>query len=352
MTRFAELTTTGVGGEIATYLAPASRDELVAAARAAYDSEHDEAPVLILGGGSNLIASDDPFPGTVIRTVTRGMEFSPAGEDGRVLVVAEAGEPWVSLVDASVARGLAGIEALAGIPGCVGAAPVQNIGAYGQEVSSTLTRIELLDAESGELRWLAAEELELEYRTSLLKRGELRGLVTRVELALRDLGGQSEPVAFAQLAKALGAELGEQRPVQEIRDAVVALRASKGMVLDAADPDTRSSGSFFTNPVVTSEFARNLPAGAPRFPAGTAEDGRALTKLSAAWLIEHAGLAKGFALPRSRASLSTKHTLALTNRGGASAEEIAELARFVAARVRSEFGVDLRPEPIVLGLDI
>lgn len=354
MTRLAELTTTGIGGEAPDFREPATRDELLAVAADAFARETPEEPVLILGGGSNLLVSDDPVPGPVIRVATRGVEVGEPDAEGRVLVVAEAGEPWAGLVDFVVAKGLAGIEALAGIPGTVGAAPVQNIGAYGQELSSVLTRVEHLDAGTGEASWLDADELELEYRTSLLKRGELRGVVTRVELALRQVAhdGLGEPVAYAQLAKALGVELGTPVPLADARDAVVGLRASKGMVLDASDPDTRSSGSFFTNPVISREAARELPMDAPRYPAPDAEDGAKRVKLSAAWLIERSGVPKGFALPHSRAAISSKHTLAITNRGGASAEEIAELARYVQARVRSEFGVDLRPEPVVIGLDI
>ncbi|CAG7844658.1 UDP-N-acetylenolpyruvoylglucosamine reductase [Pseudoclavibacter triregionum] len=354
MTRLAELTTTGIGGEAASFAEPATRDELVAVAREAFAAQTDEAPVLIVGGGSNLLVSDGPVSGAVIRVATRGVEFGEPDASGRTLVVAEAGEPWAALVDACVDRGLAGIEALAGIPGTAGAAPVQNIGAYGQELASVLTRIELLDAEDGSLEWIDADDLDLAYRTSRLKRGELRGLVTRIELALRDVSadGIGEPVQYGQLASALGVELGERVPLREARDAVVALRRSKGMVLDPGDPDTRSTGSFFTNPVVSQEFARAMPEDMPRYPAPEAEDGTKLVKLSAAWLIDHAGVKKGFALPGSKAAVSSKHTLAITNRGGATAEEIAELARFIGARVRSEYGVDLRPEPVVIGLDI
>lgn len=354
MTRFAELTTTRIGGEIRDFVDATTRDELIASARSTFERESEDAPVLILGSGSNLLVSDEPYPGTVIRTATRGVSFGEADAEGRVLVVAEAGEPWAELVDQTVDHGLTGIEALAGIPGTSGAAPVQNIGAYGQELSSSLRRIEFLDAATRELAWMDASELDLAYRTSRLKRGELRGVVTRIELELRAVGddGLGDAIAFPQLAKALGVSLGESRPIREVRDAVVALRASKGMVLDERDLDTRSSGSFFTNPVISAESARDLPAEAPRFPAGESEDGIPLVKLSAAWLIEHSGVPKGYALPNSRASISTKHTLAITNRGDAQAEEIAELARYVQARVRSEFGVDLRPEPVVIGLDI
>lgn len=349
----ADLTTTGVGGAPSRIVAPETRDGLIAAARTVFAEETDEAPVLIVGGGSNLVIANVPYAGTVLHVVTRGIEMTDADDAGRVRVLVEAGHPWVELVNATVDAGLSGIEALAGIPGSSGAAPVQNIGAYGQEVGERLTRIEFLDAETGEVEWLAASDLDLGYRASVLKRRERIGVVTRIELELeRRADGMSGPVAYSQLANRLGVELGERAPLTEVRDAVVALRASKGMVIDENDPDSRSSGSFFTNPIVLSGHAKELPENAPKFPAGTADDGRALTKLSAAWLIEHAGIHRGFALPGSGAAVSSKHTLAIVNRDGATGEEVAELARFIQARVASEFGVELRPEPILVGLEV
>ncbi|KAB1644879.1 UDP-N-acetylmuramate dehydrogenase [Gulosibacter chungangensis] len=354
MTTFAELTTTAVSAAEAELITPGTREELIEAYRTL--TEEDE-HFLIIAGGSNTIVSDEGFPGPVLRIVTRGLEFEDA--DGHVLVRAEAGESWSALVDRTVADGLSGIEALAGIPGSVGAAPVQNIGAYGQELADVLTRIELLDADTGEVEWVAAADLGLGYRTSVLKRAERVGLVLRVELQLTRVTKDAEsgsaigaPVKYAQLAKALDVEIGERVDVAAQRDAVLRLRASKGMVLDTADTDTRSSGSFFMNPIVRHEFARELPAGAPKFPAGEDEAGEPLTKLSAAWLIDHAGIKRGYALPGSGAAISTKHTLAITNQRSATAQDIIELARFVRARVQQEFGVVLVPEPNLIGLEI
>ena len=348
MTTFAELTTTRVSQAEANLIAPETREELI---DAYLEITSSEAPHLIIAGGSNTVVADEGFPGTVLAIRTRGIEREKDGDS--ILIRAEAGEEWAALVNQTVNEGLSGIEALAGIPGSVGAAPVQNIGAYGQEISDVLVRIELLDAETGEISWLSAEELGLGYRTSSLKRGEHRGLVLRVELRLTPVPqGEGAPVKYAQLAKALGVELGKRVDVTAQRDAVLALRASKGMVLNPDDTDTFSTGSFFMNPIVRHEFARDLPADAPRFAAGEDEAGNELVKLSAAWLIDHAGVHKGFSLPGSGAAISSKHTLAITNHQDASATEIAELARFVVMRVMQEFGVVLRPEANLIGLEL
>ncbi|NLT27206.1 MAG: UDP-N-acetylmuramate dehydrogenase [Microbacteriaceae bacterium] len=348
MTTFAELTTTGVSRATADLVEPADREALADAYRGLVDAGE---PFLVIAGGSNTVVADEGFAGRVLRVSTRGIEREDDGDE--VLLRVDAGESWSALVDRAVDDGLSGIEALAGIPGSVGAAPVQNIGAYGQELADVLERIELLEADTGEAVWLDADELGLGYRTSSLKRGEHRGLVLRVELRLRRVDGEAgAPVQYAQLAKALGVELGARVGVREQRDAVLALRASKGMVLDADDPDTRSTGSFFMNPIVHREFAIDLPADAPRFDAGVDDEGRELVKLSAAWLIDHAGVHRGTALPGSRAAISSKHTLAITNRGGATAEEVAQLARFVVARVVQEFGVILRPEANLIGIEV
>lgn len=350
--RLADYTTTRVGGPAPQFVTASSRDELIAQARRLF-GEHDD--VVVLGGGSNTIAGDDTFDEPVLHVATRGIEVVDDQRDdvGTVLVVVEAGEPWPEFVNAMVARGYAGIEALAGIPGSVGAAPVQNIGAYGQEVAASIRRIEFYDADLDDVVWISREELGLGYRTSALKRGERRGVVLRVELELHDSPDHlGAPVAYAQLAGALGVELGERLHVSRVRDAVLALRRSKGMVLDPNDPDSVSSGSFFMNPVVSLSFARELPADAPRFAQPAAEDGTELVKLSAAWLIERSGVHKGFALSGSRAAISSKHTLAITNRGDATAVEVAELARYVQARVLAEFGVQLQPEPVLLGIEL
>lgn len=370
-----ELTTMRVGGVPEALVAPADTDALVAAAREVWASGEDW---LLLGGGSNTVAGDEGFEGTVIRVVTRGVERLEAPE-GRVRLRVQAGEPWDDVVALTVRNGWSGIEALSGIPGSTGAAPVQNIGAYGQELESALLGVEFLDAGTGEVRRLSRADLDLGYRTSILKRG-LLGVVLTVDLELADNavpGGVgaplSAPVAYAQLADSLGVPLGSRVPVAELRRAVLALRASKGMVLDPADPDSVSAGSFFTNPIVSESFARGLPAKAPRWPVTPPEPDVVIdlpaggvhpldipplaggpydVKLSAAWLIENAGIRRGFALPGSDAAISSKHTLAIVNRGHASAADVVQLASFIQARVQAEFGVLLRPEPILVGLDL
>lgn len=368
------LTTMRVGGVPERLVQPTTEAELVDTARAVWASGE---PWLLLGGGSNTVASDAGFEGTVIRVATRGIERVGDGDaavDVRLRV--QAGESWDALVEHAVDSGLAGIEALSGIPGSVGAAPVQNIGAYGQELSSALVAVDFLDYDSGEVRRLSAAQLGLGYRTSALKRG-LAGVVLAVDLRLTrttDASGRqgahtplSEPIGYAQLAGALGVQLGDRVPLVEVRRAVLALRTAKGMVLNDADPDSVSAGSFFTNPIVPENYARSLPADAPRWPitppepdtvaplgcdATHALGGDYLVKLSAAWLIERAGIGRGFALPGSRAAISSKHTLAITNRGGATAAEIVQLATYVQIRVQSEFGIVLQPEPVLVDLEL
>jgi UDP-N-acetylmuramate dehydrogenase len=339
VTTFAELTTMQVGGEPARLVEATTTDELLAAVR---EASLGDDPWFVLGGGSNTVASDEPFDGTVVRVATRGVERVDSDDD-RVHLRVAAGEPWDDLVAYTVERGWSGLEALSGIPGSTGASPIQNIGAYGQEVASTLVAVDFLDDDSGEFVRIPAANLDLGYRTSVFKQGR-RGVVTAVEFALTDHRGASEQVAYPQLAKALGVELGARVSVADVRSSVLALRAAKGMVLDPDDRDTASSGSFFTNPIVSRADASTLPADAPRWPTGPEPERRVVplgeepaapaprapaeVKLSAAWLIEHAGIAKGFRLPGSRAAVSSKHTLALTNRGGATGE----LGDLVAAR--------------------
>jgi UDP-N-acetylmuramate dehydrogenase len=362
VTSFAELTTLRVGGPAGTVLAPADTDALIAAARQVWESGEEW---LALGGGSNLVVADEGFDGVVLRLVTRGIELVQSDGARRRVRVA-AGEPWDGFVAATVANGWRGVEALSGIPGSVGASPVQNVGAYGQEVSDTLVAVDVLDYSTGALERVEAEALELGYRSSVLKHGR-RGIVTAVEfdLVADDLG---TPVRYSQLASRLGVELGTRVSVADVRAAVLALRSGKGMVLDPNDPDSVSAGSFFTNPIVSRSFAGTLPADAPRYPIAPEPADAAVplglepalppvpaddrVKLSAAWLIEHAGLSRGFSLPGSRAAISSKHTLALVNRGGASAADIAELGRYVQTRVVSEFGVLLHPEPQLVGLSL
>ncbi|MEO6114951.1 MAG: UDP-N-acetylmuramate dehydrogenase [Pseudolysinimonas sp.] len=364
MTDLRELTTLRVGGPAERILEPTTRDDLIAAALDIWSGVDDW---LVLGGGSNVVVSDDGIDGPVLHVVTRGISAQPHA-DGSVQLLVEAGEPWDAVVAYAVDNGLVGIEALSGIPGSAGAAPIQNIGAYGQELSESLVGIDFLDFGSGEVQQLAASELGLGYRSSALKRGRL-GVVLGIELALAASPNRlSQPIAYDQLAKALDVELGSRVPLAEVRAAVLALRASKGMVLDAADPDSVSAGSFFTNPIVSENFARGLPSDAPRWPtvperppqvlpvgtpiAAAPASGEYLVKLSAAWLIEHSGIARGFALPGSGAAISSKHTLSIINRGQASAHDIVQLANYVQTRVMSEFGVLLQPEPVLVGVGL
>ncbi|QYF73575.1 UDP-N-acetylmuramate dehydrogenase [Cryobacterium sp. PAMC25264] len=380
-----ELTTLRVGGAPTQLVAPTDEAGLIAAARDAWAGDE---PWVLVGGGSNTVAADAGFDGVVILVRTRGIErldLVPESAtdddlDGRPLRIrVQAGEPWDELVAHTVANGWAGIEALSGIPGTSGAAPVQNIGAYGQELSSSLAAIDFLDYESGEVERLSAADLRLDYRTSVLKQGR-RGVVLAIELELRDMTPQAEvlgtplsrPVGYPQLAQALGVQVGDRVPLIDLRQSVLGLRAGKGMVLDDADPDTYSAGSFFTNPIVTESFARTLPTDAPRWKqaeielpdrvipldeyagVGPMPGSQVLrtVKLSAAWLIENSGIHRGFRLPGSRAAISSKHTLAITNTGGATADEIGQLARFVQQRVQSDFGVILQPEPVFVGFSL
>jgi len=283
----------------------------------------------------------------------------------------QAGEPWDAVVEHAVHNGWAGIEALSGIPGSSGAAPIQNIGAYGQELGSSLVAIEFLDYLTGNIERIPATRLGLGYRTSLLKQGR-QGLVVSLELELLDGGASgpalSAPVAYEQLASTLGVRIGDRVPLDDLRVCVLGLRASKGMVLDPNDPDSVSAGSFFTNPIVSENFARSLPAAAPRWPTSPEDRDVAVplgespavpkvageyhVKLSAAWLIEKAGVSRSFALPGSHAAVSSRHTLALVNTGGATADEVLQLARFIQTRVFAEFGVRLQPEPVLVGVSL
>lgn len=353
-----------VGGPAREVIDATTEQQLVDAAHEVWGGQDEW---LLLGGGSNMVVADEGFDGTVIRVLTRGVErLESAGSTVRLRV--QAGEPWDELVAHAVANGWAGIEGLSGIPGSCGAAPIQNIGAYGQELSDSLAHIDFLDYLDGDVAHLTAADLALGYRTSAIKEGR-QGVVTAIEIDLLDTGdGLSAPIAYDQLASALGVALGARVPLQLVRDTVLALRASKGMVLDPNDADSTSCGSFFTNPIVGENFARTLPEATPRWPLSD-EPGDAVValgeepalpplgrdhrvKLSAAWLIERAGIGRGFALPGSRAAISSKHTLAIVNTGGATAEEVAQLARYVHTRVYSEFGVRLQPEPNLVGVEV
>jgi UDP-N-acetylmuramate dehydrogenase len=324
----APLTTLRLGGPAKRLVSVGTEAELVEAVR-----EADE-PLLLLAGGSNLVLPDAGWPGVVVRIETRGIE-----RDGAALEV-QAGEPWDDLVAAAVEEGLAGFECLSGIPGSVGATPIQNVGAYGQEVSETVRSVRVLDRTTGTIDELAPADCGFTYRSSAFKRAD-RWVVLAVTFAVHR-ADSSQPLRYAELARALDLEPGARAPLCEVREAVLALRRGKGMVLDPADPDTISAGSFFMNPILDADTVAALR---PRPPAFPQPDGR--VKTSAAWLIERAGFAKGYA--RGRVAISSKHALALVNRGGASTGELLALAREIAAGVRERFGVQLEPEPTIVG---
>jgi UDP-N-acetylmuramate dehydrogenase len=297
-------------------------------------------PVLVVAGGSNLLVSDAGFPGRVVLVRTRGVS-TESDSCGGAWVTAAAGEPWDDLVARAVAEGWSGVEALSGIPGSVGATPIQNVGAYGQEVGDVLARVRTWDRVVGARSTLTVAACELGYRTSRFKREPGRHVILDVSLQL-PLSPTSAPIRYAELARSLGTHVGARAPLVDVRAAVLGLRRAKAMVLDPTDPDTASAGSFFTNPVLEESVAAALPADAPRYPAA---DGR--VKTSAAWLIEQAGFGKGYGA--GPAALSSRHTLALTNRGGATAADLLVLARELRDGVRARFGIDLEPEPTLVG---
>lgn len=335
-TRLAPYTTLHVGGPARQIVVGADEDQIVDAVRSA-DAAGD--PLLILGGGSNVVIADEGFPGTVVLIRSRGVDIADGCGSGHV--IAEAGEEWDALVERCVAEGLAGIECLSGIPGSVGATPIQNVGAYGQEVADVVSRVRLWDRQTGEIRELTAGQCGFAYRDSVFKRRPGRYVILSVAFRL-DRTGASRPIAYPELARRLGVGVGDSAPLTEVRDAVLSLRRSKGMVLDESDHDTWSAGSFFTNPVVDEAVADALPDEAPRFHAAGG------VKVSAAWLIDNAGFAKGFGSP-GPVSLSTKHTLALTNRGQATSAELVALARQIRDGVRTAFGITLVAEPVFVG---
>lgn len=346
VTRLADLTTLRLGGPAARYVRAATTDELVDAVRTA-DAVGE--PVLVVGGGSNLVVADAGFDGVVVHVATRGITADVEacetdGVCGGVLVTVAAGENWDDFVAHCVQQGWAGVEALSGIPGSVGATPVQNVGAYGQEVAQTIASVRTWDRVAGAQKTFAAADLGFSYRHSRFKGDPERYVVLDVTFQLLP-GTLGMPVAYAELARTLGVEVGGRAPLGEVRTAVLALRAGKGMVLDAEDHDTWSAGSFFTNPFLDPDQAASLPAGAPRYPQ---PDGR--VKSSAAWLIEHAGFHKGYG--NAAVSLSTKHTLALTNRGAATTADLLALAREVRDGVESHFGVRLVNEPVTIACSL
>ncbi|WP_030894576.1 MULTISPECIES: UDP-N-acetylmuramate dehydrogenase [unclassified Streptomyces] len=342
----APLTTFRLGGPATRLVTATTDDEVIAVVR-----EADEAgtPLLLIGGGSNLVIGDKGFEGTALVIATKGYSL-----DGTSLELA-AGEVWTDAVTRTVEAGLAGIECLAGIPGSAGATPIQNVGAYGQEVSSTITEVVAYDRRTGETVTLANEDCAFSYRHSRFKSDPERYVVLRVRFRLEDADGLSGPLKYAETARALGVEPGDRVPLASARDTVLKLRAGKGMVLDSEDHDTWSAGSFFTNPILTdtdfdtfrTRVKQRLGAEAepPAYPAGEGH-----TKTSAAWLIDKAGFTKGYGDGPAR--ISTKHTLALTNRGTATTEDLLALAREVVAGVREAFGITLVNEPVTVGVSL
>jgi UDP-N-acetylmuramate dehydrogenase len=332
----ASLTTLRLGGPAKRLLTATSTDDLISVL-----SAEPAEPLLVLGGGSNVVVADEGFAGTVLLVATRGVlvDDSVSACGGATVWVA-AGENWDSFVHYAIGRGWTGVEALSGIPGLVGATPIQNVGAYGQDVSETISRVRVWDRADQRVVTLAAADCGFGYRTSRFKRSPERYVVLEVEFQFK-LGELSAPVKYAELARTLGVSQGERAPMPAVREAVLGLRRGKGMVLDADDHDTWSAGSFFTNPVLAAEAAERLPAEAPRWaqPDGT-------VKTSAAWLIEHAGFTKGHG--SGPAQLSGKHTLALTNRGHATTADLLALAREVRAGVREKYGLELVPEPVLI----
>lgn len=379
---FADHTTARVGGPAGHWVVARSEAEAIdilqahplpdeAARTAGQDT------LLILGGGSNLLVSDQGFSGTVLQLAFTGLSAEPVGDDAVEVSVA-AGHNWDAVVAWTVERGLRGLEALSGIPGATGAVPVQNVGAYGSEVSQTIVQVRAWDRLAGDVLLLGSGDLEFGYRDSLLKRTTLSGspryVVLSVTFQLTHRAGPplSSPVRYSELARALdldhtAEESSRRAPLPHVRQKVLELRGGKGMVLDAADHDTWSTGSFFTNPIIVESRLADLPERTPRFAAGHSPDGQALVKLSAAWLIDQAGCGKGFGLPDGpergrgphgaglaggRAALSTKHTLAVTNRGSASTEDLLVVARAARDQVRETFGVTLHPEPVLIGCEL
>lgn len=330
----AALTTLRLGGPARRVVTAETTEELIDCVTAV---DRAGEPLLILGAGSNLVAPDAGFPGTVVRIRTQGVRRR--AESGAVHLTASAGVDWDRLVEASVEDGLAGVECLSGIPGLVGATPMQNVGAYGQDVADVVVAVTAYDRRREQRLVLSGAECGFDYRTSVFKTTD-RYVVLDVTYALTP-SRQGAAVRYAELAAALGVRVGDPAPLAAVRAAVLELRRGKGMVIDPADPDSVSAGSFFTNPVLGAERAIQLPADAPRWPL---PDGR--VKTSAAWLIEHAGFPRGYGA--GPVGISTKHTLALVNRGGASTAQLLALASELRDGVRDRFGVELHHEPVLV----
>jgi len=335
--QLADLTTLRLGGPAGDLVEAYDEASLVEAVSTA-DAENT--PVLLVGGGSNLVVADEGYAGRVVVVRNRGVR-EESDLCGGAYVEIGAGESWDDVVALAVEKEWVGIEALSGIPGTVGATPIQNVGAYGQEVAQTIAQVRTWDRKLRGFRTYAAADCGFGYRTSRFKQDPGRHVVVSVTFQFR-LGDLGAPVQYAELANALDVAIGERAPSSAVRDAVLDLRRRKGMVLDAQDHDTWSTGSFFTNPVVPADA---VPVGAPTWPQ---PDG--LVKTSAAWLIEHAGFGKGYGNDRVR--LSYRHTLALTNRGGATTAGVLELARELRTGVEERFGITLVNEPVLVGCEL
>jgi UDP-N-acetylmuramate dehydrogenase len=330
-------TTLGIGGaarRLCTVMDVGELREVLG--QAARDGEQ----VLVLGGGSNLVVGDAGWDGVVITLGRRDVTIARGGD--HAIVTAAAGVSWDDLVAQVVGEGLAGVEALSGIPGQVGATPIQNVGAYGQEVADTLVSVTAYDRQADEVVTLPRDACGFGYRNSRFKGGD-RHVVLEVAFRLAR-GPQSAPLRYAELTRALGVSDGGRAPLAAVRETVITLRRGKGMVVDPADPDSRSAGSFFVNPVLDGDALAALKARAPGVPCFPGGDGA--TKVSAAWLIEQAGFKKGFT--HGNVGVSSKHALALINRGGASAAELLALARTIQEGVVARFGVALVPEPVIV----
>lgn len=339
MEQLSSFTTLRVGGPARKIVHAHSEAELIEFVKAA-DSVKE--PILILGGGSNLLISDAGFAGTVIRVESKGNALDYDACSGGMIEVS-AGEDWDKFVEISIEKGFADLESLSGIPGTVGGAPIQNIGAYGHEVSETIARVKTYDRSKGEVKTFTNAECKFSYRNSIFKEQPGKYVILTVTFQLRK-GAQSLPIAYAELAKQLSVNIGDQVEVTKVRQAVLKLRASKGMLINLEN-EINSAGSFFVNPILSKSAADKLPADAPRWPQN---DGK--VKTSAAWLMEHSGVVKGEKL--AGAQISNKHVLALTNSGDATAEDIIELARRARKKVYEKFGIKLEAEVQLVGVNL
>ena len=338
MTELSQYTSLRVGGPATKIVQVSTEAEIIAAIE-----EAGNTPLLIMGGGTNVLIADKGFDGTVIRISNNSVQAEVDACSGATLTIG-AGENWDDFVALTIERGFAGLETLSGIPGTVGAAPIQNIGAYGHEVSEFITRVRTYDRKEKALKTFTNSECEFSYRNSHFKAHPGRYVVLEVQFQIR-IGEESDPITYLELARKLGVQLGDHAPVIATRKAVLELRASKGMLLSADDHDSWSAGSFFTNPIVSQQEADSLPDAAPKWPL---IDGR--VKISAAWLIENAGMHKGDEVGGAR--ISTKHVLALTNAGDATASDIAQLAKRARDQVKEKFGITLEAEVNLVGVEI